>query len=210
MSYACPSCGTDYARKLAQLETLPAKVRCHRCGTVWQPTSPSPEPRRRVEALPEPEPAAAPASVPPPPAPPPAPAARRSRLGPALWALALLLLAGGLGGVGYAYRDVLPWFAGPAPVLTEVQPAWTEVNGQLRLLVDATIANEGKRPAVIEAVRVKFLSAQRAWIGEAMVAVPPIAVAAGEAAPIDFTVDRVPDGAAALEFVLVPSRQAPP
>jgi predicted Zn finger-like uncharacterized protein len=225
VSFACPSCGTDYARKLARLDTLPAKVRCHRCGTVWHPVPPGQEaePAPPAEVAPAARPDAAPpdfaaelarakakvqanaalpmTSV--------LPGRRRAWLAPALWTLALLLLIGAGGAFGYAYRDALPFLAAPKPVLADVVPAWTEVNGRLRLEVAAAVVNDGNRPATIDRVRVKFLSAQRAWIGERMVALPGIEVPAGSRTAIAFTVDQVPDGTASLEFVLGPSDDPP-
>ena len=204
MSFACPSCGTDYSRKLAQLDTLPAKVRCHRCATVWQPTPP------HVEAAdPPPQPAApsrraavaTPAVA--------TPAATKATRPPGralawgLWAVALLLLAGGIGAFGHAYRDRIPFLAEPLPVLAEVQPAWTEIDGTLRLTVAARAINEGGRDTAIDRVRVKFLSAQGAWIGETTVDVGRTPIASGGDAELAFTVERVPDGTMSLEFVLL-------
>jgi predicted Zn finger-like uncharacterized protein len=224
VSFACPSCGTDYARKLARLDTLPAKVRCHRCGTVWHPAPPGRDTGpAATAALPDAalgdagppdfsaELARAKAKARANAASPNTPVTgrRRAWLAPALWALALLLLVGAAGAFGYAYRDALPFLEAPKPVLADVVPAWTEVNGRLRLDVEAVLVNDGNRPATIDRVRVKFLSAQRAWIGERMVALPGVEVAAGSRTAIAFSVDQVPDGTASLEFVLGPSDDPP-
>ncbi len=216
VSFACPSCGTDYARKLARLDTLPAKVRCHRCGTVWQPVpphaeAPEPTPVRTPAPRPEPEVRRERQPRPAPPKPPrSAPSDARKLLVGGLWAVALLLLVGGMASFGYAYRDHIPLLAGSAPVLAEVHPAWTEVDGGLRLAVSARAVNEGRRDVAVDRVRVKFLSRQGAWIGEVMVRVGRVPIPAGGDVGLDFAVDEVPDGTASLEFVLLPSADPGP
>jgi predicted Zn finger-like uncharacterized protein len=202
VSFACPSCGTDYSRKLARLQALPPRVRCHRCGTVWDPGAPVATAVPAADPPVAPKPQEAPATGDE--VPPPARVKRRLRLAPVLWTLAALLVIGAAGGFGYAFRDRLPFMAEPLPVLADVQPVWTEVDGRMHLDVTARVLNPAGAPTTVDRVRVKFISPRGAWVGEVMVSLPPTAVAGSGEAPVRFTVERVPDGTASLEFVVVP------
>ncbi|MEO1089970.1 MAG: MJ0042-type zinc finger domain-containing protein [Pseudomonadota bacterium] len=219
MTYACPSCGTDYSRKLQSLAELPPKVRCHRCGTVWPPAVEA-APGDQVlpsEAAADVDPAldAAVAAIdqePPtgePAVPVAAPRVRERRLlhrlarPLAIAAVALVIAAGG--GFAYAYREHLPTFGETSPTLHDVVPSWATADGARHLAVAAAVANPARVPATIDRVRVKFLSARGAWIGEVIVEVPETVVAPGASAPLSLSLDELPDGTVSLELSIVPA-----
>lgn len=207
MSFACPTCGTDYAKKLARLERLPPRVRCHRCGTVWNPAAPDAGAEATAETTTLAVPRAAPHSAVA--AAKPARLTGRLRLVSVLWTLTLVLVLAGAGGFGYAFRDHLPFVPRALPVLADVQPVWTEVDGRLRLDVEARIVNPATVVATVAGIRVKFLNGNGAWIGEVAVRVPQVDVPAAGDAAIAFQVERVPDGTASLEFAVVPAAAGP-
>lgn len=76
MILTCPQCATHYQVDGAQFPTEGRKVRCAKCGHVWQQEHPQPEPEPVTIAKPEP------VSVPPPTSPPPV-AETHASVGPA-------------------------------------------------------------------------------------------------------------------------------
>ena len=105
--------------------------------------------------------------------------------------------------VGWAYRDRLPFMASPMPELSEVEPAWRDDADGRRLVVSARVANPGSRPTEVRLVRVKFLSAQGAWIDERLVEVQTVTVPAGASSSLEMAVEHLPQGTAALELSVV-------
>jgi predicted Zn finger-like uncharacterized protein len=228
---ACPQCGTGYNLKPDMLERERLRLRCRHCRHVWDPRRPLQEVRapaatpstetaavdadeddlaeavaraldEGVDTAPERrEGEAAIAAV----ADHPAPRPPRHRLAAMLYALAAVLTVASLGGIGWAYRDALPFASVPLPALTNVQPAWRGDGDGRRLVVSAEIANPGAEPTEIRQVRVKFLSAQGAWIDETVVDVPAVTVPAGASSTFEMAVDRLPEGTASLELSVVPA-----
>lgn len=139
------------------------------------------------------------------PSPTAAPRPPRRRLAAMLFAVAgLLVLAAGTG-FAWAYRDTLPFVAAaPSPALTEVEPAWRGDAEARRLVLSARVENPGDGAVEIRRVRVTFLNAQGAWIGETMVEIPALTVPAGGRSTLEMAVDRLPEGTASLELSVVP------
>ena len=220
MHVACPQCGTGYTLKPEMLERPRLRLRCRRCRLVWDPRPPVDGPD--APAVVDPEPAA---EAPPPaaeeaalaeavaraleedaapPAPRPAtPRPPRRRLAAMLYGTAAVLVLVSVGGIGWAYRDRLPFAAPAMPELSEVEPAWRDDGDGRRLIVSAQVANPSARPTEVRLVRVKFLSARGAWIDERLVEVPAVTVPPGESSALEMAVERLPDGTAALELSVV-------
>ena len=231
MHVACPQCGTGYTLKAETLERARLRLRCRHCRHVWdprdllaatdepavlepEPESPASEPvaerdeaaltdavARALErdASADGEPARAK-----PPAPPRSP---RRRLAATLYAIAGILVVVSVAGVGWTYRGHLPFMAPPMPELSEVEPAWRDDAEGRRLVVSAQVANPGSRPTEVRLVRVKFLSAQGAWIDERLVEIPAVTVPPGASSALEMAVRHLPKGTAALELSVV---AAPP
>ncbi len=224
MHVACPQCGTGYQLEPATLERARLRLRCRRCRHVWDPRHPfgaaAPASGDGVMAGEEAALAdavahaldddAADAAADAGPAAPSelaataAPRPPRRRLAAMLYALAGLLVLASGAGLGWAYRDALPFLAAPLPALTDVQPAWRSDAQGRRLMVSAQVENPGDAATEIRRVRVKFLSAQGAWIDETVVEVPALTVPAGGSSQLEMAVDRLPEGTASLELSVVP------
>jgi hypothetical protein len=67
------------------------------------------------------------------------------------------------------------------------------------------VENPGDAATAIRRVRIKFLSAEGAWIDEIVVEVPALTVPAGGTGEIEMAVDRLPEGTASLELSVVPA-----
>jgi predicted Zn finger-like uncharacterized protein len=204
---ACPQCGTGYQLEPATLERPRLRLRCRRCRHLWDPRQPFVEDESPADAAPAtlvdeadaaPETASGPAAT-------AAPGAPRRRLAAMLYALAGLSVLASGAGFGWAYRDVSPFTAPPLPTLTEVEPAWTRAETGRRLVVSARVENPGDAATAIRRVRIKFLSAEGAWIDEIVVEVPALTVPAGGTGEIEMAVDRLPEGTASLELSVVPA-----
>lgn len=199
MHVACPHCGTAYTLSDAMVARPRLRLRCRRCREVWEPRAPDdaePAPVVEAEAPPPPHQPAAPA---------PSTAARpRWRLAAVLYVAASLALVGGASVLGWVYRDGLPPTAAPLPQLSEVEPVWRSDEQGRRLLVSAAVDNPSGEPTEVRRVRVKFLSAQGAWIAETVVDVTPVTVPPGGSAPLEMAVDRLPEGTASLELSVLP------
>jgi hypothetical protein len=133
-----------------------------------------------------------------------APRPPRRRLAAMLFALAGVLLVASGGGLAWAYRDALPFVDAPLPQLTDVRPAWTRDEEGRRLTLSARVENPTGAVAEIRRVRIKFLSAEGAWIDETVVRVPALTVPGGEDRRLEIAVDRLPEGTASLELSVVP------
>lgn len=229
MHVACPQCGTGYTLKPEMLERARLRLRCRHCRHVWDPRQPleaADEPavleplpvasapgeadneaalaeavaralERDADADGETVPVRSSAAPRPP----------RRRLAAMLYSMAALLVLFSVAGVGWAYRDRLPFMAPPMPELSEVEPAWRDDAEGRRLIVSAQVANPGSRPTEVRLVRVKFLSAQGAWIDERLVEIPAVTVPPGESSALEMAVRHLPEGTAALELSVV---SAPP
>jgi len=221
---ACPQCGTGYQLAPAMLERARLRLRCRRCRHVWDPRHPldGAPPAAAPEAPAGGEAALAAAMAPAvddpvadadSAAPRSAPRERattarlrpqRRRLAAMLYALAGMLVLASGAGFAWAYRDALPFVAGPLPALTDVEPAWRSDGPERRLVVSARVQNPGAAATEIRRVRVKFLSAQGAWIDETVLEVPAVTVPAGGTSQLEMAVDRLPEGTASLELSVVP------
>jgi predicted Zn finger-like uncharacterized protein len=218
---ACPECGTGYRLEPATLERQRLRLRCRRCHRVWDPRHPFGEPAapsereaalaeavaRALEAHDGEDARDAPevdAATPPVASATGAPRPPRRRLRTMLYALAGLMLLASGGGMAWAYRDALPFLGAPLPALTDVQPAWRDGDDGRRLVVSAQVENPGDDATEIRRVRVRFLSAEGAWIDETVVEVPALTVPAGGSSRLEMAVDRLPEGTASLELSLLP------
>lgn len=226
---ACPNCGTGYALESDVLERPRLKLRCRRCRTVWDPRQPlapgpaaDPEPTSvdeapaaaalesahasPVEATAERVEAAAGKGGPAADAAPAPGSGRRRALLVGVYALSAVLALGGLGSLGYAFRDQIPGFGAPmaAPELVDVQPQW-RVEGEVRrLIVAARISNPSDEATSVRHVHVKFLSGQGAWIGERLVIMDEVVVEGHGDVAIEVGVEDLPPGTASLELSIVP------
>lgn len=214
MHVVCPHCGTGYTLGDAMAARARLRLRCRHCREVWDPHA-RPEPTSEPEPEPEPGPAPGPGPAPEPAASAvavsSAPVAAAGASAPPKWRmvavlylLASLALVGGASALGWAYRGALPSPAASLPQLSEVEPTWRSDERGRRLWVSAAVDNPGGEPAEVRRVRVKFLSAQGAWIAETVVDVTPVTVPPGGSAAVEMAVDRLPEGTASLELSVLP------
>lgn len=206
MHVACPECGTGYTLNDETLQRPRLRLRCHKCGHVWDPRRPLGEaapPTPPVADTATESAADAPGETRPEPVRGRSPGARRN-LSTGLLAAAMLLAVAGMGGVGYGLRDRLPGFGQPLPELTDVVPEWRDGEQGRRLVIGAVLHNPDDEGTEVDRVRVKFLSEHGAWIDEIVVDVPAVVVAAGEATHVEIELAGLPEGTASLELSAVP------